>query len=180
MTRVVLATVERHKQGGALGEKFEMAYLRPLEIGNPSREEAEAAWRDGGRTAAAYRKLAGLHLSRHRHRMRALGNGGPLSHGRGRGRLLRFPGSQSDAAPRAVQRSVSAQDEFRHGARRLAVHARGRRAAGKAQRLPRLFDAAIPPGAVGPGADHPRVAGAVRPRKSCSAPTRIPTRRRRA
>jgi predicted TIM-barrel fold metal-dependent hydrolase len=54
---VVLATVERHKKGGALGEKFEMAYLRPLEIGNPSREEAEAAWRDGGRTVAAYRKL---------------------------------------------------------------------------------------------------------------------------
>jgi predicted TIM-barrel fold metal-dependent hydrolase len=57
VTRVVLATVGRHKQGGALGEKFEMAYLRPLEIGNPSREEAEAAWRDGGRTAAAYRQL---------------------------------------------------------------------------------------------------------------------------
>jgi hypothetical protein len=57
VTRVVLATVARHKQGGALGEKFEMAYLRPLEVGNPSREEAEAAWRDGGRTPAAYRKL---------------------------------------------------------------------------------------------------------------------------
>lgn len=57
LTRVVLATVERHKQAGALGEKFEMAYLRPLEIGNPSREEAEAAWRDGGRTAPTYRKL---------------------------------------------------------------------------------------------------------------------------
>lgn len=57
LARVVLATVERHKRGGALGEKFEMAYLRPLEIGNPSRAEAEAAWRDGGRTAAAYRTL---------------------------------------------------------------------------------------------------------------------------
>src|SRR5205823_1043865 len=57
LTRVVLATVDRHKQGGAIGEKFEMAYLRPLEIGNPGREEAEAAWRDGGRAAASYRKL---------------------------------------------------------------------------------------------------------------------------
>jgi uncharacterized protein len=57
LTRVVLATVERHKQAGALGEKFEMAYLRPLEIGNPSREEAEAAWHDGGHSAQAYRKL---------------------------------------------------------------------------------------------------------------------------
>jgi predicted TIM-barrel fold metal-dependent hydrolase len=57
LARVVLATIGRHKQGGALGEKFEMAYLRPLEIGNASREEAEAAWRDGGRAAASYRKL---------------------------------------------------------------------------------------------------------------------------
>ncbi len=38
------------------GREIEMAYLRPLEIGNPSREEAEAAWRDEGRTAAAYRQ----------------------------------------------------------------------------------------------------------------------------
>jgi predicted TIM-barrel fold metal-dependent hydrolase len=57
LSRVVLATIGRHKQSGALGEKFEMAYLRPLEIGNPSRADAEAAWRDGGRTAAAYRSL---------------------------------------------------------------------------------------------------------------------------
>jgi predicted TIM-barrel fold metal-dependent hydrolase len=57
LARVVRATVERHRQGGAIGEKFEMAYLRPLEIGNPSREAAEAAWRDGGHTAAAYRTL---------------------------------------------------------------------------------------------------------------------------
>jgi uncharacterized protein len=57
LARVVLATIGRHKQGGALGEKFEMAYLRPLEIGNPTREDAEAAWRDGGRDAALYRKL---------------------------------------------------------------------------------------------------------------------------
>jgi predicted TIM-barrel fold metal-dependent hydrolase len=57
LARVVLATVERHKQGGAIGEKFEMAYLRPLEIGNPSPAEAEAGWPDGGRTEALYRKL---------------------------------------------------------------------------------------------------------------------------
>jgi predicted TIM-barrel fold metal-dependent hydrolase len=45
LTKVVRATIERHKQGGALAEKFEMAYLRPLEIGNPSRAEAERSWR---------------------------------------------------------------------------------------------------------------------------------------
>ena len=57
LTRVVLATVGRHKQGGAIGEKFEMAYLRSLEIGSPTRKEAEAAWHDGGRSPAEYGKL---------------------------------------------------------------------------------------------------------------------------
>ena len=41
------ATLERHKQGGAVAEKFEMAYLRPLgppAIGNPMKAEAERAW----------------------------------------------------------------------------------------------------------------------------------------
>jgi predicted TIM-barrel fold metal-dependent hydrolase len=44
LNKVVRATLDRQKQGGAVAEKFEMAYLRPLEIGNPSKEEAEAAW----------------------------------------------------------------------------------------------------------------------------------------
>src|SRR5262249_55484007 len=52
VVRVVLGTVRRHRQGGALAEKFEMAYLRSLAIGNPSREEAEAAWRKQASTPA--------------------------------------------------------------------------------------------------------------------------------
>ena len=48
LTKVVRATLERHRQGGAVAEKFEMAYLRPLDIGNPSRTQAEAAWAGGG------------------------------------------------------------------------------------------------------------------------------------
>jgi predicted TIM-barrel fold metal-dependent hydrolase len=44
LTKVVRATLERHKQGGAIAEKFEMAYLRPLDIGNPTKAQAEAAW----------------------------------------------------------------------------------------------------------------------------------------
>jgi uncharacterized protein len=47
LDRVVRATLERHKQGGALAEKFEMAYLRPLDIGNPSRADAEKAYTTG-------------------------------------------------------------------------------------------------------------------------------------
>ena len=57
LTRVVLATIARHKQGGAIGEKFEMAYLRSLDIGNPNHKDAEAAWRYGARTEAQYRVL---------------------------------------------------------------------------------------------------------------------------
>ncbi len=52
-----MATLERHKQGGAIAEKFELAYLRSFDIGNPAKAEAEAAWRDGGRSAASYRTL---------------------------------------------------------------------------------------------------------------------------
>ena len=48
LEKVVKATIGRHKQGGALAEKFEMAYLRPLEVGNPSKEEAQAAWSGKG------------------------------------------------------------------------------------------------------------------------------------
>ena len=48
LDKVVKATLERHKQGGALAEKFEMAYLRTLDIGNPSRADAERAYAGGG------------------------------------------------------------------------------------------------------------------------------------
>src|SRR5258706_4359084 len=48
LNNVVRATLERHKQGGAVAEKFEMAYLRTLEIGNPSRADAEQAYSGSG------------------------------------------------------------------------------------------------------------------------------------
>jgi len=48
LNKVVRATLERHKQGGAVAEKFEMAYLRSLDIGNPTKAEAEAAWAGRG------------------------------------------------------------------------------------------------------------------------------------
>jgi predicted TIM-barrel fold metal-dependent hydrolase len=47
LDRVVRPTLERHKQGGALAEKFEMAYLRTLEVGNPPRAEAEKVYATG-------------------------------------------------------------------------------------------------------------------------------------
>jgi hypothetical protein len=48
LAEVVRATLERQKQGGTVAEKFELAYLRPLDIGNPSKAQAEAAWTGKG------------------------------------------------------------------------------------------------------------------------------------
>jgi predicted TIM-barrel fold metal-dependent hydrolase len=48
LSKVVRPTLERQKQGGAVAEKFEMAYLRPLDIGDPSKAEAEAAFTGKG------------------------------------------------------------------------------------------------------------------------------------
>lgn len=47
LDKVVRATLERHKQAGAVAEKFEMAYLRTLDVGNPSRADAEKVYATG-------------------------------------------------------------------------------------------------------------------------------------
>jgi predicted TIM-barrel fold metal-dependent hydrolase len=47
LDKVVRATIERHKTGGAVAEKYEMAYLRSLDVGNPTRAAAEAAYTTG-------------------------------------------------------------------------------------------------------------------------------------
>jgi uncharacterized protein len=47
LDKVVHATLERQKSGGAVAEKFEMAYLRTLDIGNPPRAEAEKVYATG-------------------------------------------------------------------------------------------------------------------------------------
>lgn len=54
LDKVVRATLERHKNAGAVAEKFEMAYLRPLAIGNPLKAEAEKVYATG---AGDYRAL---------------------------------------------------------------------------------------------------------------------------
>jgi hypothetical protein len=48
LNQVVRPTLEAHKKSGALAEKFEMAYLRALDIGNPSKEDAEKAYAGKG------------------------------------------------------------------------------------------------------------------------------------
>ena len=41
LMKVVTPTLERQRAGGAIAEKFEIAYLRGFDFSNPSREEAE-------------------------------------------------------------------------------------------------------------------------------------------
>jgi hypothetical protein len=48
LTKVVTPTLERHKKAGAIAEKFEMAYLRAFDIGNPSKADAEKAYAGHG------------------------------------------------------------------------------------------------------------------------------------
>src|SRR4029077_8271728 len=45
---VVTPTLERHKRGGAVAEKFEAAYLRTLEFDKVDRAVADRVYRQGG------------------------------------------------------------------------------------------------------------------------------------
>ncbi|MBZ5605333.1 MAG: amidohydrolase family protein [Acidobacteriia bacterium] len=47
LDKIVRPTLERHKAGGAVAEKFEMAYLRTLEVGNPLKADAEKVYATG-------------------------------------------------------------------------------------------------------------------------------------
>jgi hypothetical protein len=60
LKQVVTSTLERHKLGGAIAEKFEVAYLRSFDFTDPSRAEVEqfyARWVGGGRPDPAGYKL---------------------------------------------------------------------------------------------------------------------------
>jgi uncharacterized protein len=60
LQQVVTPTLERHKRGGAVAEKFEVAYLRSFDFSDPSRADVEqiyARWIGGGRPDAAAYKL---------------------------------------------------------------------------------------------------------------------------
>jgi predicted TIM-barrel fold metal-dependent hydrolase len=48
LTKLVRPTLERHKKAGAIAEKFEMAYLRAFDIGNPSKTDAEKGYSGKG------------------------------------------------------------------------------------------------------------------------------------
>lgn len=65
---VVTPTLERQKQQGAVAEKFELAYLRSFDIGDPSHDEAAAVYANGsagGRPDPAGYKLLQDYLFRY-------------------------------------------------------------------------------------------------------------------
>jgi hypothetical protein len=47
LDKVVSPTLKRHKAAGAVAEKYEMAYLRSLDVGNPTRAAADAVYAKG-------------------------------------------------------------------------------------------------------------------------------------
>jgi len=55
--RVVTPTLERQKQGGAVAEKFEAAYLRSLQFDKVERAAADRVYRQPAPTAADYKLL---------------------------------------------------------------------------------------------------------------------------
>ena len=57
VSKILTPTLQRHRQDGAIAEKFEMAYLRPLAIGNPGKADADRAWRSSAVNPADYRML---------------------------------------------------------------------------------------------------------------------------
>jgi predicted TIM-barrel fold metal-dependent hydrolase len=51
LKKVVTATIERHKRGGAIAVKFEAAYLRSLEFDDPTQAEAARVYSNSRRAA---------------------------------------------------------------------------------------------------------------------------------
>jgi hypothetical protein len=48
LAKIVRPTLEHMKQGGAVAVKYELAYLRPLDIGNPTKVDADRAYQSRG------------------------------------------------------------------------------------------------------------------------------------
>ena len=57
VARVVTPTLERQRKGGAIAEKFEIAYLRSFDFTDPSHADAARAYANSARTPADYKLL---------------------------------------------------------------------------------------------------------------------------
>ena len=141
---VVAPTLARERANGAVGIKFEAAYLRPLDFDDPDSAAAAkiyAKYAHSG-VADARRVQDGRGLSLPRHRARSGRTEARRSDPRARDvrRLLRDARQRAASARAGVQRFDAARDEVRHRARRLAARRRDAGAAQQAERLRRHLD----------------------------------------
>ena len=104
LKQVVTRTLERHRAAGAVAEKFEVAYLRSFDFGDPTHAQAEATyarWAGGGQPERRrLQAAAGLSVPLHRDRVRAPRHGRAPACG-GRHRQLFLDTRRESAAARA-------------------------------------------------------------------------------
>ncbi len=142
LAKVVDATLERQKRGGAVAIKFEAAYLRSLDFETfRSADGRSSLPTRGAPPDADYKKLQDFLFRYIAAEGRTARHGRPSACRLGRGRIFRHRGHQPAAARIRVQRSEPASHQFRHAARRLAVHARNDGAAFQTQCLRRFLRA---------------------------------------
>jgi len=132
-SRVVTPILERHKQGGAIAEKFEAAYLRSLEF-----DAADAAQARSRCTVRAHRPTPITRCCRttcsaiSRWNAARLGMAVHLHTAAGAGGYFAVSGANPLHLEGLPQRSHAAQDKVRHGARRMALYKGDYAAAGEA------------------------------------------------
>ena len=169
LNKVVRATIERHKQGGAVAEKFEMAYLRPLDIGNPTKAEAEAAW-TGRRVYKALQDYIFRFIAAECGR---LGMAVHFHSDAGAGSYFNVAGGNPMLLEPLLDDPVAAPDQLRFPARRLALRAAVHGAVDQAQRLRRFLVAELVP-LSGASWQRPFAHGwSTFPKRFCSPPTPI-------
>ena len=106
LARVVIPTLEQHKSGGAVAEKFEAAYLRSLDFDKVDRTSCDAGLcavcRQERTTGRRIQAAAGLFVPLRSGRVRPIAHGGASAHdGRGRQLLRRARGEPSAARIRS-------------------------------------------------------------------------------
>ena len=99
LTRVVTPTLEKQKQGGAVAEKFEAAYLRSLAFDHVDRAVADHIYQQYAERSRRRRlqAAAGLSVPLYRRRVRPAGHGGSHPHDGWGWWILRCRGGESAA-----------------------------------------------------------------------------------
>lgn len=100
LDKVVRVTLERHKQAGAVAEKFEMAYLRTLDVGNPLKADAAKYYSSGIGDCKALQDYIAIESGR-------VGIAIPYPRGGWWRRMLQRRGRQPNVVGAALQRSAA-------------------------------------------------------------------------